>query len=85
MERIALITKGSLDSEGASQFLNEMFEAPDYLRAPLGYPAQQQFIDSLYEVCNSFRLCESHLDLILHSFFVTALSISRLANAAFRL
>ena len=82
-KRIALITEGSLDFKGASQFLNETFEASDYVRALLGYPAQQQFIDSLYEARNSHCLCELCLDLIPHSFFVMALSISWLANAAF--
>ena len=51
-KRIALIAGGSLGLEGASQFLNATFGAEDYLEALHNYPKPQQYIDSLYEVCN---------------------------------
>jgi hypothetical protein len=82
-ERIALIAGGNLDSKIASQFLNETFDAPDYLQAISGYSPQQQFIDGLYEAyLQPFQLRGFNFDLAPHSFFVTAPSIRRLVNAA---
>jgi hypothetical protein len=60
-ERIALIAKGKLDSKVASQFLNETFDAPDYLQAISGYSPQQQFIDGLYEAYNPSSFTDSIL------------------------
>jgi len=61
-ERIALVAKGNLGSEDASQFMNEMFDSPDYLPTLLGYSGPQQFIDGLYEVFN-YYLYEYRFDL----------------------
>ena len=55
-DRIAVIARGDLDSEGASQFLNATFDASDYPQALLDCPAPQQFINSLYDVRYSY-LC----------------------------
>jgi len=51
-QRIDLISRGILDSEKASQLLNETFDAPDYfhvLRGCSGAEAQR-YINGLYEV-----------------------------------
>jgi hypothetical protein len=60
-ERIALIAEGNLDSNIASQFLNETFDAPDYLQAISGYSPQQKFIDGLYEAYNHCSFADSML------------------------
>ena len=60
-ERIALIAEGNLDPNIASQFLNETFDAPDYLQAISGYTPQQQFIDGLYEAYNPSSFADSIL------------------------
>jgi len=61
-ERIVLVAKGNLGSEDASQFMNEMFDSPNYLPTLLGYSAPQQFIDGLYGVFN-YYLYEYRFDL----------------------
>jgi len=48
--RIALISRGSLDSEKISQFLDETFDAPDYLPILRRYSEAQRYINGLYEV-----------------------------------
>lgn len=50
--KVALIAGGNLVTEEleASQLLSVTFDASDYPQALLGYPAQQRFIDGLYEV-----------------------------------
>ena len=60
-KRLTLIAEGGLDSGVASQLLNETFNSPDYLQVLRDYPAQQQFIDGLYEAYSSFCFVNSTL------------------------
>ena len=61
-KRIALIAQGSLDSERASQLLDEIFDAQDYLTVLREYSEAQQYIDGLYKVyCSCFCKSPFHL------------------------
>ena len=49
-EKIALIARGSLDSEEVSQLLSSTFDAGDYLAVLRSFSALQEYIDGLYKV-----------------------------------
>ena len=83
-QRIAIISRGSLDSEIAPQLLNETFNAPDYFRVLHGCSETeaQRYINGLYEVYCSY-LCEYSFRLIFTRFTVTCPLIRWTANGAF--